>query len=418
MKTILYLFFGGSLLAQNMETNLQNIVKENQLMGLTVYTFSGKNEKIYNVGFRNEALKLPVTNDTKFRIASISKAFTALGLMKLYDQKLFQLDDDISNYLGFKVENPNYPNVPITFRMLLSHTSSIQDGTGYDTFLAATYNETPIPNISSVLAPKGKNYTVDMFMNQKPGSFFTYCNLNFGIIGTLIEKISKLRFDTYMRNEILKPLGITATYNLDDLTNIENLGTIYRSENNSWKPNKDDLKGVKPPQIDMSVYEIGNNAVFFAPQGGLRASASDIGKFLKFLKSDGKTAKILSPKSIKLMKTNQWTFIENNGDNYNGFFKQYTLGLHQTNLNTSDIINNPIFFGQFIGHAGDAYGLISDAYFSEKEDFGFVIITNGCLIPFEKGKNSSFYKFEEEIFKLVCDDYIKNRPIIKGKTTR
>ena len=90
------------------------------------------------------------------------------------------------------------------------------------------------------------------------------------------------------------------------------------------------------------------------------------------------------------MKTNQWTFAENNGDNYNGFFKQYGLGLHHTNLNTSDIINNPDFFGGFVGHAGDAYGLISDGYFSEKQNFGFVIITNGCLIPFEKGKNSSF----------------------------
>jgi hypothetical protein len=91
------------------------------------------------------------------------------------------------------------------------------------------------------------------------------------------------------------------------------------------------------------------------------------------------------------------------------------LGLHHTNLNTTDIINNPDFFGAFIGHAGDAYGLISDGYFSEKQDFGFVIITNGCLIPFEKGKNSSFYKFEEEIFKLVCEDYIKNKPVAKKK---
>jgi CubicO group peptidase (beta-lactamase class C family) len=408
----------SSMLAQNMEKNLQKIVKENQLMGLTVYTFFGENKKIYNIGFRNDTQKLPITNDTKFRIASISKAFTALGLMKLYDRKLFKLDDDISNYLGFKIENPNYPNIPITFRMLLSHTSSLQDGTGYDAFLESTYNQTPIPNINSILTPTGASYSIDMWLHNEPGTFFTYCNLNFGLIGTLIEKISNQRFDIYMKNEILRPLGITATYNLDDLPNIENLGTIYRSENNAWKPNKDDFKGLKSTITDLSNYILGNNAVFFAPQGGLRASASDIGKFLKFLKSDGKTTKILSAKSIQLMKTNQWTFVENNGDNYNGFFKQYALGLHQTNLNTSDIIYNPEFFGQFIGHAGDAYGLISDAYFSEKEDFGFVIITNGCFIPFKKGKSSSFYKFEEEIFKLVCEDYIKNKISVKRKTTK
>ncbi len=413
MKKWLVLLFCSSIFAQNMETKLENIVKDNQLMGVSVYTFSGKNEKVYNVGFKNEAQKLPITNDTKFRIASISKAFTALGLMKLYDKKLFKLDDDISNYLGFKVENPNFPNVAITFRMLLSHTSSLQDGTGYDAFLAATYNETPIPNISSILTPTGKSFTTDMFMNQKPGTFFTYCNLNFGLIGTLIEKISKQRFDIYMKNEILKPLGITATFSLQDIEDINVLGTIYRFDEKGWLPNKDDFKGVKPKPSDLSNYVIGNNAVYFAPQGGLRASSSDIGQFVKYLKNDGKTAKILSTETIKLMKTNQWTFAENNGDNYNGFFKQYALGLHHTNLNTSDIIYNPDFFGSFIGHAGDAYGLISDGYFSEKQDFGFVIITNGCLISFEKGKNSSFYKFEEEIFKLVCEDFIKNKPIVK-----
>lgn len=416
MKKLLLLLFCSSIFAQNMETNLEKIVKDNQLLGVSVYTFSGKNEKVYNIGYRNEAQKLLITNDTKFRIASISKAFTALGLMKLYDKKLFKLDDDISNYLGFKVENPNFPNVAVTFRMLLSHTSSLQDGAGYDAFLAATYNEIPIPNISSILTTEGKNYTADMFMNQKPGTFFTYCNLNFGLIGTLIEKISKQRFDVYMKNEILKPLGTNATFSLQDIEDINTLGTIYRFDANGWLPNKDDFKGIKPKPSDLSNYTIGNNAVYFAPQGGLRASSSDIGKFIKYLKTNGKTAKIISEETIKLMKTNQWTFTENNGDNYNGFFKQYGLGLHHTNLNTSDIINNPGFFGGFVGHAGDAYGLISDGYFSEKQDFGFTIITNGCLIPFEKGKNSSFYKFEEEIFKLVCEDYIKNKPVVKKKT--
>ena len=416
MKKWLVLLFCSSIFAQNMETNLQKIVKDNQLMGVSVYTFSGKNEKVYNVGFKNETQKLFIANDTKFRIASISKAFTALGLMKLYDKKLFKLDDDISKYLGFKVENPNFPNVAITFRMLLSHTSSIQDGTGYDTFLASTYNENPIPNVSSVLTPTGKNYTTDMFMNQKPGTFFTYCNLNFGLIGTLIEKISKQRFDVYMKNEILKPLNITATFNLQDIEDINTLGTIYRFDEKGWLPNKDDFKGLKPTPTDLSNYIIGNNAAFFAPQGGLRASASDVGKFIKYLKNDIKATKIISSETIKLMKTNQWTFAENNGDNYQGFFKQYGLGLHHANLHTSDIIYNPEFFGTFIGHAGDAYGLISDAYFSEKQDFGFVIITNGCLVPFEKGKNSSFYKFEEEIFKLICEDYIKNKTIVKEKS--
>ena len=136
-------------------------------------------------------------------------------------------------------------------------------------------------------------------------------------------------------------------------------------------------------------------------------------KFLKFLKSDGASnPRIISAKTLKLMKTAQWTFKEGNGDNYNGFFKRYGLGLHITNTDGTDKMSDAATFGNFIGHAGDAYGLISDAYFSDKLDFGVVLITNGCFIPFEKGKSTSFYKFEEEILKAVTEDYLL---IIKSK---
>ena len=401
------------IFSQNLQSKLQSILEQNQLMGLTVHTIYGKKETTYNLGLRNEAKKLPVTDDTKFRIASISKSFAALGLMKLYDKKLFKLDDDISTYLGYKIYNLNFPDDKITFRMLLSHTSTLNDGEGYDAFLGATYKETPIPNINSVFLENGKYFTKDMWLNQKPGTFFTYCNLNFGLIGTLIEKISKERFDVYMKKEILKPLKINTGYNIQDIADLENVATLYRTENNAWKPSKDDYNGVKPNPTDFSNFIIGNNGSYFGPQGGMRTSAKDLSKFLKFLKSDGASnPRIISAKTLKLMKTAQWTFKEGNGDNYNGFFKRYGLGLHITNTDGTDKMSDAATFGNFIGHAGDAYGLISDAYFSDKLDFGVVLITNGCFIPFEKGKSTSFYKFEEEILKAVTEDYLL---IIKSK---
>jgi CubicO group peptidase (beta-lactamase class C family) len=397
------------MFSQTIQNDLETVFKQNKLMGLTVQTFTGIKSASYNFGMQNEVTQIPLSDKTNFRIASISKSFAALGLMKLYDQKKFKLDDDISNYLGFKVRNPKFLKSKITFRMLLSHTSSLVDGTGYDTFLAETFSQNPIPNIASILLPKGTNYTEDMWMNHKPGSFFTYCNLNYGLIGTLVEKISQQRFDIFLKKEILEPLGTSASFNLDQIS-LPTLATLYRSENNAWKPEKDDYSITKPNPTDVSSYQIGNNAVFFGPQGGLRASAADLLLFLKFLKSDGKSVpNLISKSTLRKMKKAQWCFDYENGDNYNGFFKQYGLGLHQTNKNTSDLVSNPKVFGSFIGHEGDAYGLISDAYFSEKEDFGFVIITNGSFDPFVKGKKSSFYDFEEAIFKIVCDDYLKTK---------
>lgn len=412
MKTVLLILnilLSAVMHPQTIQNDLEKVLQKNKLIGLTVHTFTVNKVATYNFGIQNEITQVPISNATTFRIASISKSFSALGVMKLYDQKKFKLDDDISKYLGFKVVNPKFPKSKITFRMLLNHTSSLQDGTGYDGFLAGTFSQKPSPNISSIVIPTGNSYTEDMWMNHKPGSFYTYCNLNYGLIGTLVEKISNKRFDSYLKKEILEPLGISGSFNLDDIA-LPTLATLYRSENNVWKPEKDDYSINRPKPTAVSDYVIGNNAVFFGPQGGLRASAADLIKFLKFLKSDGKSVpNLISKKTLAQMKKAQWCFKDSNGDNYAGFFKQYGLGLHQTNKNGSDLVFKPEVFGSFIGHAGDAYGLTSDAYFSDKEDFGFVIITNGSFDPFIKGKNSSFNAFEEEIFDIICADYLKNK---------
>jgi CubicO group peptidase (beta-lactamase class C family) len=129
---------------------------------------------------------------TYYRMASISKTISTIGLMTLFDEKKFLLEQDISSILGFKVRNPNFPDTPITIRSILSHTSSIREGTTYDDFLMYTYNQTnpkKIPNLKELLLPGGKWYSPTLFSTQ-PIGYFAYCNLNFGIAGTLIEILS------------------------------------------------------------------------------------------------------------------------------------------------------------------------------------------------------------------------------------
>ncbi len=404
MKNYMLLLFSTFLFAQNTQIKLQKVFDENKLMGLTVITFSGKTQKEYNFGLRNFTTNLPIEKNTKFRVASISKAFTTLGLMKLFDQKKFKLDDDISNYLGYKVINPKFPETPITFRMLMSHTSSLADGAGYDVFLGATYNEKEIPNIKSILLTEGKYFTTDIFLDKKPGTYFTYCNLNYGLIGTLIEKISNQRFDVYMKNEILKPLKINSSYNLQDISDLENVAALYRKVEGKWSATKDDYPNGRPTPTNLSAYVPGTNGVFYGPQGGLRVTSTDLVKFLKFIKSDGKTSpKIVTAKTIQSMKKIQWNFDGLNGDNYNGMFNRWGLGLHHTNTIDKDLVWDIKKYGSFIGHAGDAYGLISDAFYSEKKDFGFILITNGIFDGFQPGKTTAFFSFEEEIFKAIFE---------------
>ncbi|OAG78268.1 Beta-lactamase [Acetobacter malorum] len=87
----------------------------------------------YYGGFarRDGAQTVPVKQETLFRIASISKVVTTIGLMELVEQGKVNLDHDVSEYLGFRLRNPDFPTTPITVRMLLNHTSTLRDGEVY-----------------------------------------------------------------------------------------------------------------------------------------------------------------------------------------------------------------------------------------------------------------------------------------------
>jgi len=160
---------------------------------------------------RNIDSNLPFDESTYFRIASISKSFTATGLLIALESSEYELDDDISDALGYLVRNSAFPYTPITFRMVLSHTSSLQDGDSYAPFLTETYNASQIPSIAEVLLADGEYYTLNMWRTEEPGTYFAYSNINYGLIGTLIEAISKHRFDVFMKHNLLEPLDISGS---------------------------------------------------------------------------------------------------------------------------------------------------------------------------------------------------------------
>ncbi|HTD06526.1 serine hydrolase, partial [Undibacterium sp.] len=144
---------------------------------------------------------LPADNHTLYRVASVSKLVTGIGVLHLVDQGKLDLDADIGNYLGFAVRNPHFPDVAITTRMLLTHTSSLRDEGGYS-FPADV-------SLRSVLLPAGPHYGKGLQWadtsgdsERAPGKYFEYCNLNWGVLGSIIEAVSGQRFDRYMRQAV------------------------------------------------------------------------------------------------------------------------------------------------------------------------------------------------------------------------
>lgn len=121
--------------------------------------------------------------------------------MQLWEKSAFNLDDDVSKYLGYTLRNPLYPNTAITFRMLLTHQTGLQLGPNYAKFLSDTLTTKSgvYPKLKDLLTLGGSYYSSLVWTTWAPGTYFSISDMNFGIIGTLIEAISGERFDIYMR---------------------------------------------------------------------------------------------------------------------------------------------------------------------------------------------------------------------------
>ena len=115
---------------------------------------------------------------------------------------------------------------------------------------------------------------------------FTYSNINYGLIGTLIEALSGQRFDIFMREQILIPLEIDGSFNIQDLTDIYNVSVLYRY-NNGWVAQWDNYQGIMPIAPNLDDYALGTNGIYFAPQGGLRITAHEMNSIARALASDG-----------------------------------------------------------------------------------------------------------------------------------
>lgn len=383
-----------------LDTQLQSIKNNYEVVGMSVL-ITKDSSIVFSKGYglRDRARNLPVNDSTIYRIASISKFITAAALMKLYEEGLFNLDDDISSHLGFTLRNPAFPNDVITIRKILSHTSSLRDGDGYSNFLSATYNNNPPPSLSGLLVQGGSYYSSDMFSTSRSPSsnYFTYANINYGIIGTLIEKLSNKRFDIYCREKIFEPLEMTAGFNIQDLPDINQVAVLYRKLGNNWIAQADNYNGVMPPPRDLSNYVIGTNGLIFGPQGGLRVSAKDLAKFMLMIMNGGihNGVRILADSTVSMILEPQWIYSGSNGNNYYGIFNTYGLGASRTN----DLLPNQTLYG----HPGEAYGLISDLYFSRLNDYGIIFITNGGVWSY--GTYSGWYNIEENIYQ-ACYSYL------------
>ena len=341
---------------KNLETEIQETVDKLNVVGLSISVI--ENNKIsYSQGFGYADIDKSIKTDTNtiYRIASISKSITASAIMKLYEEGKFKLDDDINDYLnGFEVRNPNFPDEKITFRMLLTHTSSIIDGDTYSTI-----------------------YDIQDFGDYKPGDQFEYSNYGYNLLATLIEQISNQDFVD----------NIAVLYGIDEDGNYyERLNDKKRIEDNIVISSTVRDKDGKIPL---------GNAFKYSPMGGLRTSPNELAKFMIMLSNKGlyNGTRVLKKDTVELMEQIHWY-----GDALNGLYKCKGLGLHITD----DLIEG----SRLIGHTGEAYGLLSNMFYDENRKFGYIMMLNGNNYKFG---DDGFTKVEKEIAKIIEKNFSQDK---------
>lgn len=367
MKKILFflLIALSSLHAQtSTDDALKEIMGRYNAVGLSVAVVK-KGKPVFEtaLGTRDLETREPLRSSDVFRIASISKSFTATAMLQLKEAGKLALDDDISQYMGFPVRNPKFPDIPITLRMMLSHTSSLNDSQGYFEL--------------NVVNPSVNPSWAKSFNDYAPGEKYQYCNLNFNMLGAVVEKASGQRFDHYIYDHILAPLGLYGGYRVGalDSTRFARLYTFEESY-------KESVAAYHPRTEELRQYQAGYSTPVFSPTGGMKISAPDLARYMIMHMNYGKSGKhrIISKKSAKLMQT--------------PVKSGYGLAL----LKTDRLIPGV----ELTGHTGSAYGLYSTLFFQPEQKFGIVTITNGCT----GCSGESYNKLLQEVNRLLYETYI------------
>lgn len=278
---------------------------------------------------------IPVSTETKFNIASITKPFTAAAILKLQEEGRLSLDDTLTKYI------PDYPRGnEITLRHLLTHTSGIPEKLGGPSTLATAFY------------PASREYMIALFkylpLDFNPGSQYAYSNSGYYLLGSIIEKVSGQSYLDYLRGAFFRPLGM-------DHTGVYDPGESGKALPYWYADNK--LEGLQKAKV-VPPHRIGANGV-------LDSTVEDLYRWTEGYFN----ARILAPASVQAALTpsvngsTATSYVRTGGYGY-GWGIGSLRGLRE------------------IFHTGSSSGYCSSLYRYPEENFTVAILTNSsCPIP-------------------------------------
>ena len=301
-----------------------------------------KNQIIWtgNYGWAYINLNIPIYDSTLFQIASVSKTVTGVALMKLYERGRFNLNDNINNYLPFTVRNPFYPDSIITFKMLLTHTSSIQDNWS---FMPYFFHMDPPRTLRDYLddyfTPDSMYYSTQNFSNYPPGSAWNYSNIGIALAGYLVESITGIELSSYCRDSLFASIGM--------------------NESSFFYRDLDTMHMAMPYMYNGFYIPYGHYSYYDYPDGMLKTSTIQLARFLIAFMQKGRygNIRILDSTTVELMVTPQIPNLDP------------TQGLvwYKRNLGSRIIW----------GHNGGDLGISTEMFYYPNDTTGILLFTNG-----------------------------------------
>lgn len=358
-------------LQQELSDSLHLVAKDADFNGFGV-ALAGPEGVLFADGFgmADVAKNIPYTGRTVQPIASISKTFIGLALLKAQELGKLKLDDPVSDHLPFAVINPHHPEVPIIVRHLATHTSSIVDTDDYLHRAWILHDSTDLshdlgidispcrfaPPAAAVpmeeflrryLTPDGQWYNDSAFTASKPGATFVYSNIGATLAALVVEKATGMPFEAFAQAHILDPLGMRSTTWHGERLADTAISRTYRTRTEAY------------PRYWCITY----------PDGGVVTSAEDFARYMaELVKGHRGEGTLLSKASYAEYFREQLTD-SNFVDRANGKF--------------TDEHNTGIFMGfdpeDHFGHIGGDPGVFSMFFLDEKTGLGRYLIVNTDL---------------------------------------
>ncbi len=278
-----------------------------------------------------------ITCDTEFRVGSISKSFVALALLKLQEEGKINLESRLKDVAPeIPLKNRWASTNPVRIVNLLEHTAGFDDMEAAEVYNFKDPYNFPLLEVFT-------RFREPQEVRWPPSTRMSYSNPGYGIAGYLIEKVSGIPFDQYIRENILRPLGMAnADFPFTD-ANKALLATAYDGN---------------PAQV------VGYPYIYLRPAGDLKASPGELAKLVQFFLSRGKVGEvqIVKPESIVRMESVETTLAARSG-----------LRLGYGLANYTSVAGGVVTHG----HDGGIDGFISTYRYMPEQNWGYVVLLNG-----------------------------------------